>query len=70
MSTPAGNRLTEAEFVVLATRAGLQALAPEKRTSLHEAYRSLDELAQRVRRPRDISAEPAVIFTPIGVAPS
>lgn len=69
MNTPAGNHLTETEFVALATRAGLR-LPPEKRTSLYEAYRSLDELAQRVRRQRDIGAEPAVIFTPIGVEPS
>jgi hypothetical protein len=62
---PGEARLTEAEFTALATRAGLQ-LTPEKRAALFEAYRNLEELARRVRRPRDLGAEPAATFTPIG----
>ena len=62
MTASSDDRPTEAEFAALAARAGLR-LSLEKQASVYETFCELAALATRVHRPRDVAAEPAVVFT-------
>ena len=53
--------ISRAEFEALVARAGLT-LAEAQKDELHRAYRSLELLLERVRRPLPPEAEPATIF--------
>lgn len=55
--------LTEAEFEILVRRAGLT-MGAEQRRVLHGVYGHVEAMLERVRTPRDRSAEPAHIFKP------
>jgi hypothetical protein len=53
--------ISEAEFAVLAKRAGLN-LTDQQRAELYQGYGFVEEMIARVRTPRGREAEPAHIF--------
>ena len=62
MPMPPDPSITEPEFFFLTRRAGLRLSA----TQLAETYRVygyIEQMAENVRKPRSIDAEPALIFT-------
>jgi hypothetical protein len=59
--------ITEQDFAVLVTRAGLP-LSAEQRTDLYAVYGLLEQQLARVHAPLPREAEPSLIFAPM--APS
>lgn len=55
-------KLSETAFDLLVERAGLT-LTAAQRAEIYRAYGAIEILLDRVRRPRDMSSEPATIFT-------
>lgn len=58
------SRLTLESFAALASRAGLS-LSPSQMMELHEAYRHVAAMAERVRGTPSLSAESAMTFAPL-----
>jgi hypothetical protein len=56
-------KLTPEEFATLARAAGLR-LTSEQRAGAYEGLGFLEGMAERVRTPRPVAAEPAIIFVP------
>jgi len=54
-------KITADEFEFLARRAGL-VLSAQQKTEIYRAYAAIEAMAERVRKPRPIDAEPATIF--------
>ncbi len=57
------SRLTLESFAALAARAGLS-LSPSQTKELHEAFRHVAEMTERVRGTPSLTAESATIFAP------
>jgi hypothetical protein len=57
------SRLTLESFASLAARAGLS-LSPSQTKELHEAYRHVAAMAERVRGTSSLTAESAMTFVP------
>lgn len=53
--------VTEAEFAVLAKRTGLP-LSAAKVAEFYGVYGLIEQMVQRLRKPRELGAEPATIF--------
>jgi hypothetical protein len=57
------SRLTLESFAALAARAGFS-LSPSQTKELHEAYRHVAAMAERVRGTPSLTAESAMAFVP------
>jgi hypothetical protein len=57
------SRLTLESFASLASRAGVS-LSPSRMKELHEAYRHVAAMAERVRGTPSLTAESAMAFVP------
>ncbi|MBV9112452.1 MAG: hypothetical protein JOY67_06495 [Hyphomicrobiales bacterium] len=57
------SRLTFESFASLAKRLGLS-LSPSQAKELHEAYRNVAAMAERVRGTPSLTAESAMVFAP------
>ena len=55
--------VSQEAFKALIARAGL-ALTPTQFTELGNVFPKLEAMAERVRKPRPVSAEPAPVFSP------
>lgn len=55
------SKITLEEFDFLTRRAGL-VFSAQQRVEIYRAYEALAAMAERVRTPRPIDAEPAAIF--------
>jgi hypothetical protein len=54
--------ITESEFSFLVRRAGLK-LSAKQLAEMYRVYGFIERMAENVRKPRGIDAEPALIFT-------
>ena len=59
---PPDQSITESEFSFLARRAGLK-LSAKQLAEMYRVYGFIERMAENVRKPRAIDAEPALIFT-------
>lgn len=59
-------RIDKAEFAVLARRCGAP-LSNEEIDRLYEGFLLLQRILAELDRPADVRAEPALLFTPVGV---
>ena len=59
---PLDPTIAEPEFAFLARRAGLK-LSATQLVEMHRVYGYIERMAENVRKPRAIDAEPALIFT-------
>jgi hypothetical protein len=59
---PPDPSITETEFSFLMRRAGLR-LSATQLAELYRVYANIEQMAENVRKPRTIDAEPALIFT-------
>jgi hypothetical protein len=59
---PPDPSITEAEFSFLMRRAGLR-LSATQLAELYRVHANIEQMAENVRKPRTIDAEPALIFT-------
>jgi hypothetical protein len=59
---PPDQSITESEFSFLARRAGLK-LSAKQLVEMYRVYGFIERMAENVRKPRGIDAEPALIFT-------